>query len=128
MAVGGGQDLGRSVLGQQEVDDVQEALEVAILEVVADGDEDCGHSGSNPDGVLNVEILMMKSVQLSVLESSSNYGFDTSVFRGLRVGSTVKGLQREGGARRDVRAELTQEGLKFSISGGDFRCSLLSLP
>ena len=57
LAVRGRHDAGRSVLVKQVVHDVEEALEVAVLEVVADGDEDGGDAGGDPDGVLDVQTL-----------------------------------------------------------------------
>ena len=57
LAVRGGHDLGDVVLVRKEVDDVQEASEIAVLEGLADGDEEDGDAGGNADGVLDVEVL-----------------------------------------------------------------------
>lgn len=59
LSVRGGQDLrtGCSSLFLDEVDDIEETTEIAILSVLADGDESDGNTSSKTDGVLNIEVL-----------------------------------------------------------------------
>ena len=57
IAVARGQDMGRVRLVKQEVNDVEEALQVAVLEVIADRNEGHGNARGNTNSVLNVEIL-----------------------------------------------------------------------
>ena len=71
LTVAGGQDLRRVRLAKEEVDDVQEALEVTILEVVADRDESGRDTGGNTDSVLNVKVLVKLSS--SILHARSAY-------------------------------------------------------
>ena len=85
--------MGRVGLGEEEVDDVEEALEVSVLEVVTDRDEGSGHTRSDTDGVLDIEV-----------------GLDTGLAGGLRVGASVEGLERECCGGREVSAEGLQEG------------------
>lgn len=63
LAVGRGHDLGHAVLIRKEVHDVEEASEVAILEVLADRDEKHGDAGGDANGVLDVEVLILRSVR-----------------------------------------------------------------
>ena len=57
MTIAGSQDLRRVRLAKEEVDDVQEALEITVLEVVSNGDEGGWHTRGDTDGVLDVEAL-----------------------------------------------------------------------
>ena len=67
LTIAGSQNLRRVRLVQQEVDDVKEALKVAVLVVVADGDESNRHAGSDADGVLNIEVLSQKAIEVGPL-------------------------------------------------------------
>ncbi len=57
LAVAGREHLRGRALIEEEVDDVEEALEVAVLEVVANGDEDGRDGRGEADGVLDVQVL-----------------------------------------------------------------------
>jgi hypothetical protein len=57
LAVRGGHDLGNGVLVREEVDNIEEALEVAVLEVLANRNEKDRDTGGDADGVLDVEVL-----------------------------------------------------------------------
>ena len=71
LTVAGGQDLRRVRLAKEEVDDIQKALKVTILEVVADRDESGRDTGGNTDSVLNVKVLVKLSS--SILHARSAY-------------------------------------------------------
>ena len=66
VTVASGQDVGRVALAKQEVDDIQEAFEITILEAVTDGDEGGGNARSDPDSILDIEILFEMSVSCEV--------------------------------------------------------------
>lgn len=54
----GREDKGRVVLLEEEVDDVEETTQVAVLVVVPNGNERRGNVGGNADSVLDIQRLM----------------------------------------------------------------------
>ena len=56
-AVAGRENSWRGVLVEEEVDDIEEAFQSTVLEVLTDGNEDGRDTGGDTDGVLNVEVL-----------------------------------------------------------------------
>ena len=87
LTVAGGEDLGRVRLGEQEVDDVQETLEVAVIPVIADGDEGDRDTGGNAAGVLDIEVLDSGPF-VSTIDSGaygSTYSLDTGLAARLGV-------------------------------------------
>ncbi len=58
LSVAGGEDLWGCTLTTQEVDDVQKSLKIAVLVLVANGDEGSRHARRNTDRVLYVKVLM----------------------------------------------------------------------
>ena len=54
--------MGRVGLGEEEVDDVEEAAQRAVVELLADGDEGHRDARGDADGVLDVEVLHGMSV------------------------------------------------------------------
>ena len=81
-------------LAIEEVDDIEEAFQSTVLEVLTDGNEDGRDTGGDTDGVLNVEV-----------------GLNAGIATRLGVGATVEGLEGEGGARGNIGTVLLQEGL-----------------
>ena len=55
----------RLVLGEQEVDDIQEAKSVTVLVVLANGDERRWDVRRQTDGVLDVEALQGNNQQVA---------------------------------------------------------------
>ena len=58
LTVAGGENLRGAGLVEERVDDVQEALEVTVRVVLADGDEGDGDTGRDADSVLDVKALL----------------------------------------------------------------------
>ena len=56
-AVAGRENSWRGVLVEEEVDDIEEAFQSTVLEVLTNGNEDGRDTGGDTDGVLNVEVL-----------------------------------------------------------------------
>lgn len=92
LAVRGREDVRWVGLAEQEVDDVEEPAERAVLRVLADGDERRRDAARHANRVLNIQI-----------------GLDARLVRALGVAPAVERLQRERRRRAQVRAVRCQE-------------------
>ena len=113
-------------LAIEEVDDIEEAFQSTVLEVLTDGNEDGRDTGGDTDGVLNVEVLKeekIPTVRHHVIEVLilNTYSLNTSLAPGLWVRAAIKGLESEGGSRADIgtcgREELLYRIGKFRMKG-----------
>lgn len=59
LTVAGCEDLRRSGLCNQGIDDVEETLIGSVLRVLADRDKGNRHTSSEPNGVLNVQVCAL---------------------------------------------------------------------
>lgn len=66
MTIAGSQDLRRVGFVEQEVDDVQEALEITVLEVVSHGNEGGRDTRSNADSVLDIKVLKVEPSDIAI--------------------------------------------------------------
>ena len=119
LAVTGGHDVRRRVLVEEEVHNVEKALEVAILEVLADGDEVNGNASGETDSVLDIEVLRQYDISffLRRMTSSTTHSLNTSLAAALRVRSAVERLEGKRGRRGDVRAIPREERPKVGLVG-----------
>ena len=96
LAIARRQDLRGIGLAKEEVDDVEEALKVSILEIIPDGDESYGNSGRDTDSILNIEVLVIPAIGSETIappsEQRLTHRFDASLVTLLRILPTVKGL------------------------------------
>lgn len=92
LAVRGREDVRRAGLAEQEVDDIEEPAERAVLRVLADGDERRRDAARHANRVLNIQVRL-----------------DARLVRALGVASAVERLQRERRRRAQVWAVRCQE-------------------
>ena len=86
LAITGRENLWRITLVQQKVDDVEEALEIAVLEIITDGDEGGRDAGGETNGVLNIEILHCCINVVSYwVHNKHAHSLNTSLVTALRV-------------------------------------------
>lgn len=121
LSVRGGQDLRTrsSSFALDEVDDIEETTEIAILGVLADRDESDRDTSSDTNGVLNIEVLKgtsLKSIRDQTRDRNT-HGFNTGIVPSLGVRSAIESLESESSRRGDISTELGQEGLQISSLG-----------
>lgn len=67
LSVTGGQHVRWVRLAIEEVDDIEETFQSTVLEVLTNGDEYGRDTGSDTNGVLNIEILYVPTVSNNVI-------------------------------------------------------------